>query len=203
VVTNPFTVIQGPCSWSHPLCRLVLWNRVLEPSIDIRIIHICNFRLRVFTFLLVLFDSLAGKAFLARSIKLCLVDNQWSSGVTVARFESCLIWSRIANVEISTNRTYRLPLGRSGQYSSPYLPAIAPYIPDRVVDRGSDSPVEFSVVHLLSIGQAEHNYYREVTAMFHIFLSNITIRRYNLFLSWLPSVIALIIVCFDFIVRIT
>jgi hypothetical protein len=117
-VTNPFTVIQGPCSWSPPLCRLVLWNRVLEPSIVIRIIHICNFRLRVFTFLLVRFDSLAGKAFLARSIKLCLVDNQWSSGVTVAGFESCLIWSWIANVEFSTSRTYRLPLGRSGQYSS-------------------------------------------------------------------------------------
>jgi hypothetical protein len=60
----------------RPVCRLVLWNRVLEPSIDIRNNHICNFRLRVFTFLLVFFDSLAGKAFLARSIKLCLVDNQ-------------------------------------------------------------------------------------------------------------------------------
>ena len=35
------------------------------------------------------FDSLAGKAFSARSIKLCLVDNQWSSGVAVAGFESC------------------------------------------------------------------------------------------------------------------
>jgi hypothetical protein len=118
VVTNPFTVIQGPCSWSPPLCWLVLWNWVLEPSIDIHNIHICNFRLRVFTFLLVLFDSLAGKAFLARSIKLCLVDNQWSSGVMVVGFESCLIWSQIVNVEISTNRTYRLPLGRSGLYSS-------------------------------------------------------------------------------------
>jgi hypothetical protein len=64
----------------------------------------------------------------------------------------------------------------------PYLPAIVPYILDRVVDRGSDSPVESSVVHLPSIGQAEHNYYREVMAMFYIFLSNITMRRYNLFL---------------------
>jgi hypothetical protein len=64
----------------------------------------------------------------------------------------------------------------------PYLPAIAPYIPDHVVDRGSDNPVESSVVHLPSIGQAEHNYYREVMAMFHIFLSNITMRRYNIFL---------------------
>jgi hypothetical protein len=41
--------------------------------------------------LLVLFDSLAGKAFLARSIKLCLVDNQRSSGVTVVGFKLCLI----------------------------------------------------------------------------------------------------------------
>jgi hypothetical protein len=64
----------------------------------------------------------------------------------------------------------------------PYLLTIALYIPDRVIDRGSDSPVESFVVHLLSIGQAEHNYYREVTAMFYIFLSNITIRRYNVFL---------------------
>jgi hypothetical protein len=85
----------------------------------------------------------------------------------------------------------------------PYLPAIAPYIPDCVVDRRSDSPVESFVVHLPSIGQAEHNYYKEVMAMFHIFLSNITVRRYNLFLPRLPSVIALIIVWYDCIVRIT
>jgi hypothetical protein len=96
----------------------------------------------------------------------------------------------------------------SGQYCVgvvpiPYFPAITPYISDRVVDRGSDSPVESFVVHLLSIGQVEHNYYREVIAMFFIFLRNITMRRYNLFLLWLPSVIALIIVCFDLIVRIT
>jgi hypothetical protein len=64
----------------------------------------------------------------------------------------------------------------------PYLPVIVPYIPDRMVDRGSDSPVKSFVVHLPSIGQAEHNYYRQVTTMFYIFLSNITMRRYNLFL---------------------
>jgi hypothetical protein len=34
----------------------------------------------------------------------------------------------------------------------PYLPAIAPYILDRMVDHRSDSPVESSVVHLPSIG---------------------------------------------------
>jgi hypothetical protein len=69
-----------------------------------------------------------------------------------------------------------------GVLSIPYLPAIAPYILDRVADRGSDSPIESFVVHLPSIGQAEHNYYKEVTSMFYIFLSNITMRRYNLFL---------------------
>jgi hypothetical protein len=69
-----------------------------------------------------------------------------------------------------------------GMVPIPYLPAIAPYILDRVVDRGSDSPVESFVVHLPSIEQAEHNYYGEVIAMFHIFLSNITMHRYNLFL---------------------
>jgi len=84
----------------------------------------------------------------------------------------------------------------------PYVPAIAPYILDRVVDRRSDSPVESFVVHLPSIGQVEHYYYREVIAMFFIFLCNIT-RRYNLFLLWFPCVIALINLCFDLIVRIT
>jgi hypothetical protein len=64
----------------------------------------------------------------------------------------------------------------------PYLPAIAPYILNHVVDHRSDSPIESFVVHLSSIGQAEHNYYGEVIAMFYIFLSNITMRRYNLFL---------------------
>jgi hypothetical protein len=34
----------------------------------------------------------------------------------------------------------------------PYFPAIAPYIPNHVVDHGSDSPVESFVVHLPSIG---------------------------------------------------
>jgi hypothetical protein len=64
----------------------------------------------------------------------------------------------------------------------PYFPVIAPYIPDRVVDHGSDSPIESFIVYLLTIGQAEHNYYREVIAMFFIFLCNITMRRYNLLL---------------------
>jgi hypothetical protein len=64
----------------------------------------------------------------------------------------------------------------------PYFPAIAPYILDREVDRRSDSPVESFVVLLPSIGQVEDNYYREVIAMFFIFLRNIPMRRYNLVL---------------------
>jgi hypothetical protein len=47
----------------------------------------------------------------------------------------------------------------------PYFPTIAPYIPNRVVDRRSDNPIESFVAHLPSIGQAEHNYYREVIAL--------------------------------------
>jgi hypothetical protein len=62
----------------------------------------------------------------------------------------------------------------------PYFPAIAPYIADHEVDRGSDSPVESFVVLLPSIGLVEHNYYREVIAMFFIFLRNIPMHRCNL-----------------------
>ena len=62
----------------------------------IRFIHICNIRLRVYIFLLVSFDSLAGKAFLERSIKLCLVENQRSSGVAVVGFESCWFEARLS-----------------------------------------------------------------------------------------------------------
>ena len=89
VATSPYTLIQSPHSWSPPLCRLVLWNWVLEPLLWFASFILAIIRLRVYPFLLVFFDSLAGKAFFARSIKLCLVDNQQSSGVAVAGFESC------------------------------------------------------------------------------------------------------------------
>jgi hypothetical protein len=69
-----------------------------------------------------------------------------------------------------------------GMVPIPYFPVIAPYILDRVVDHGSDSPIDSVVVYLPSIGQAEYNYYREVIAMFFIFLRNITMHRYNLLL---------------------
>ena len=63
------------------------------------------------------FNSLAGKAFSARSIKLCLVDNQRSSGVTVAWLRIVLIRIWIANVSHSTNRIY-LYLSEDRAYSS-------------------------------------------------------------------------------------
>jgi hypothetical protein len=53
------------------------------------------------------------------------------------------------------------------------LPANAPYIlGQQVVDRGSDSPVESSVVHSPDIGQVEPGC-REEIALFLIFLSNV------------------------------
>jgi hypothetical protein len=83
-----FCYESGPCSCSSPQWRLVLLWSELEPYTCLCFIHIRNFRLRAYTFLLVFFDSLAGLAFLARSIKLCLVINQRLQG-----FESCLIRS--------------------------------------------------------------------------------------------------------------
>jgi hypothetical protein len=62
----------------------------------------------------------------------------------------------------------------------PYFPVIASYILDREVDHGSDSPVESFVVLLPSIGPVEQDYYREVIAMFFIFLRNIPMHRCNL-----------------------
>ena len=116
VATSPYTLIQNSHSWSPLLCRLVLCNRVLKLLL-ILFIHICNIRLHVYIFLLVFFDLLAGKAFLMRSIKLCLVDNQRSSGVTVAWLWIVLIRSRIANVTHSTNQIY-LYLSEDRAYSS-------------------------------------------------------------------------------------
>jgi hypothetical protein len=68
-----------------------------------------------------------------------------------------------------------------GVVPRPYLSAIAPYIPDREVDRGSDSPVESFVALLPSIGLAEQTYYIEVIAMSLVFSGNITMHRCNLF----------------------
>ena len=63
----------------------------------------------------------------------------------------------------------------------PYLSAITPYILEHEVDHGSDSPVESFVFLLPIIRIVENHYYREVLAMFMIFLANITMHRYNIF----------------------
>jgi len=69
-----------------------------------------------------------------------------------------------------------------GEVPRPYLSVITPYSREPEVDHESDSPVEFFVVLLSIIRLVEHHYYREVIAMFMIFLDNITIHRYELFL---------------------
>lgn len=56
----------------------------LEPHIYLCFIHICNFRLCAYPFLAVFFDLFVWKAFMARSIELCLIDKQWINHVTVA-----------------------------------------------------------------------------------------------------------------------
>jgi hypothetical protein len=63
-----------------------------------------------------------------------------------------------------------------------YLSVITPYIPDREVDRGSDSPVESFVILRPNIELVEYPYYTEEIALFLIFFGNITVHRYNLFL---------------------
>ena len=98
--------------------------------------------------------------------------------LSVVRLELCLC--------IGSYRAYSLGQWVSDRYcvdevSRPYLSAITPYSPELVVDRGSDSPVESFVFLLPAIWIVEHYYYREVIAMFMIFLANITMHRYNLF----------------------
>jgi len=68
-----------------------------------------------------------------------------------------------------------------GEVPRPYLSTITPSS-DCEVDHRSDSPVESSIVLLPIIRIVEHHYYREVIAMFMIFLCNITMYKYNLFL---------------------
>jgi len=68
-----------------------------------------------------------------------------------------------------------------GKVPRPYLSVITPYSPDHEVARGSDSHVESFVVLIPSVGTKKHHYYREVIALFMIFLGNI-MHRYNLFL---------------------
>jgi hypothetical protein len=82
------------------------------------------------------------------------------------------------------------------------LPTNAPYIPAHVVDHGSDTPVESFVVHSPNIGQVGPSCEGRL-ALFLIFLSKSLVCRYKVFLPWLLSVIALIIVYSDMCLRMT
>jgi len=98
--------------------------------------------------------------------------------LSVVSLELCLC--------IGSNSTCSLGQWVSGRYCvgevpRPYLSLITPCSPDHEVDCGSDSPIKSFVVLLPSVGTVEH-YYREVIALFIIFLGNITMHRYNLFL---------------------
>ena len=94
------------------------------------------------------------------------------------RLELCLC--------IGSYSAYSLDRWVSGKYCvgmvpRPYLSVITPYSLELEVDHGSDSPVEFFLFLLPIIRIVEHHYYREVFAMFMIFLANITMHRYNIF----------------------
>jgi len=99
--------------------------------------------------------------------------------LSVVSLELCLC--------IGSYSAYSLGQWVSGRYCvdvvpRSYLSVITPYSLDCEVGRRSDSPVESFVALLLSIGTVEHHYYSEVIALFMIFLGNITMHRYNLFL---------------------
>jgi hypothetical protein len=53
----------------------------------------------------------------------------------------------------------------------PCLPANAPYIPDRVVDREGDNPIESSVIHLPSVGLVGPSCDGSNQALFLLFIS--------------------------------
>jgi len=68
-----------------------------------------------------------------------------------------------------------------GEVPTPYLSVITPYSLELEVDRRSNSHVESFLFLLPIIRIVQHHYYREVLALFMIFLANITMHRYNLF----------------------
>jgi len=87
---------------------------------------------------------------------------------------------------IGSYNAYSLDRWVSGKYCvgvvpRMYLSTITPYSPELEVDRRSDSPVESFVFLLPFIRIVEHHYFKEVLAMFMIFLANITMHTYNLF----------------------
>jgi len=70
-----------------------------------------------------------------------------------------------------------------GEVPRPYLSMITHYSLDREVDHMSDCATNSFVVLLPIIRIVEYHYYRELIAMFMIFLGNMTIHKYNLFLQ--------------------
>jgi hypothetical protein len=89
--------------------------------------------------------------------------------LSIVRLSSCSC--------ISSYRAHSLDLGVSGRHCVSLvlircLPAVTPYIPGHVVDRGCDTPIESFVVHSLNIGQVGSSY-KGRQALFLIFLSNI------------------------------
>jgi len=69
-----------------------------------------------------------------------------------------------------------------GVVPTPCLPTFAPYILGRVVDRGYDKPFESSTVHPSNVVLPMDPDYKEMIALFLIFLSNVPMCRYNLVL---------------------
>ena len=55
----------------------------------------------------------------------------------------------------------------------PCLPTNAPYILDRVVDRGGDSPIESSIIHLPFVGLVGCSCDGSSQALFLLFISNV------------------------------
>jgi len=98
--------------------------------------------------------------------------------ISIVRLELCLCIGSYSAYSLGqwVNDRYCV-----GEVPRPYLFVISPYSLELEVDRGGDSPIECFVFLLVIIRMAKHYYYREVIAMFMIFLANITMHRYNLF----------------------
>jgi len=98
--------------------------------------------------------------------------------LSVVRLELCLCIGSYSAYSLGRWVSDRYCVGEVPRL---YLSVITSYSPKLEVDRESDNPVQSFVFLLPIIRIVEHHYYREVLAMFMIFLANITVHRYNLF----------------------
>jgi len=96
--------------------------------------------------------------------------------LSVVRLELCLCIGSYSAYSLGLSDRYCV-----GEVPRLYLSAITPYSLELEVDRESDSPIESFVFLHPIIRIVEHHYYKEVIAMFMIFLANITMHRYSLF----------------------